>query len=927
MQVEVFFLGEPRIHIDKEEKVLGKNKLEALLWYLLFQEEMGRTEVSSVFWPGIDPARAKSSLRNSLYEIRQILGVDLFSASTRDRIVLSRDVILLKDVDQLVDPPSTGDVPEYGSAVFMQNRELKNNPAYESWLFSMRDAYQRILAENLRSNLHVAIAAGRGPDVSRLAREILEIDPYDEVTLRELMKYYADHGQYNEALACFVKMKQTLERDLAVDPEHETLQLADFIHQRKQPSETSPGAADQTSGHLITLTEKLREFIDGTGRHLLVCGDPGSGRGDLIRSFLQTARQDACVIRLDLPNRQVPEGFLMKWARSFQGRDQEDFRKLLVHLPGEMLICVIENLEFIDPQSLVYLADFLSQRQDRVFFILEVTWEFLRGSEMLRYLMHHDALFQFKMPLPDRDELAQHLQARGLGPASPGSPAALRSARLTENCGGGSSFAAQGQMREEELNAIFAYSGGNPLLAEEYLVGGGRLEGLFLRLTADLDPAGKKLLEDCSVYPEGFTPAMAGAHARDQAEGMILLRSLVSRGLIIESGEVLQIKYPPLRQWLYDGLPQFYRIHLHELAAAGTQLPRTSRRKEARMKAWHWKMAGNQEMYLTHQLTLLELTLNFYDQMYPSDLEADDLPDHLFQQRHEQYELLEAVAGEVEAFARSRPGSESARMLLITGYLRGRRMIAGGRQDEGAQLIREVIRQARKAGDREYLLKGTIELIHFGIQKDDRKIMGEHLRKANVLIRKMEWGGDERNRAEVLRLSGLFEFNSGRYEEALARLTQADEILREPGYAGTGFLARAGTLNYIGRTREAMGDPQGADEAFRASLALVEGRLHKCLDILYAEYGRFLWGQGRSAEAGRILGLALQEYQILGTHWKRPATEAILGLISLENKDYKAARSHLVNAQIYHRADRRRGEETLIEQLAGAVRAHRSRVK
>ena len=29
MQVEVFFLGEPRIYIDKEEKILGKKKLEA----------------------------------------------------------------------------------------------------------------------------------------------------------------------------------------------------------------------------------------------------------------------------------------------------------------------------------------------------------------------------------------------------------------------------------------------------------------------------------------------------------------------------------------------------------------------------------------------------------------------------------------------------------------------------------------------------------------------------------------------------------------------------------------------------------------------------------------------------------------------------------------------------------------------------------
>ena len=62
--------------------------------------------------------------------------------------------------------------------------------------------------------------------------------------------------------------------------------------------------------------------------------------------------------------------------------------------------------------------------------------------------------------------------------------------------------------------------------------------------------------------------------------------------------------------------------------------------------------------------------------------------------------------------------------------------------------------------------------------------------------------------------------------------------------------------------------------------------------------------------------MALEEYHLLGTHWKRPAVEAICGLIALESDQCKQARIHLVNAQIYIKADQRSKEEALIQQLA-----------
>ena len=234
MQVEVFFLGEPRIYIDKEEKILGKKKLEALLFFLLCHEKLDRSEVTSIFWPRHELSKGKSSLRNSLYEIRRGLGVDLFQASTRERIHISKDIILFKDVDRIVESSPDEELTGYTSTIFMQSRELKNNPVYETWLLSMRTAYQSIMMGNLRTQLQRAIRSGESYKVIVIAKDILKAEPYDEMTLRSLMKNYAKEGQYNDALASFFKMKTILKDDLSVEPEIETLKLADSIQDYKR---------------------------------------------------------------------------------------------------------------------------------------------------------------------------------------------------------------------------------------------------------------------------------------------------------------------------------------------------------------------------------------------------------------------------------------------------------------------------------------------------------------------------------------------------------------------------------------------------------------------------------------------------------------------------------------------------------------------
>lgn len=893
MKVQAYFLGEPRLIIEDREKLPGKNKLEALLFYLLYHEDIDRTEAASVFWPHKSEARAKSSLRNSLYEIRQLLGVDLFEASGRDRIRLSGDITLEKDVDRLLEADQAQAADDLTSLVFMQSKELKDNEAYETWLESMREAYQSIISNVLTGRLNEARNKGIGSEAAALAERLLALEPYNDHALRCLMGYYADSHRYNDALVRYMRFKKYLEEDLGVEPEPETVKLAEFILARKSQLEEKPREDFERSGLFLPMEDAYKRFMREGGAHILVYGDPGSGRTALIESFLETRSIPSVTLTLDFSNKALPEGFLAKWARAFRGSAQADFKKLLFDLPGEPMILVLRNVENIDAASLPYLEDVLSARQNRLFFILEATADFIQGGTTFACSVMNSDLTSVEVPLLTRAQLQDYL--------------------ASHQRWGGRVYS------ETELDAIFRFSRGNLLLVNDYLKPQGSRESLFLRITAGLSRKERKLLDALTVYPDGFTPQMAASHIAREEDLMDTLRSLVAKRLLIEAEGRLVIKYPPLLQWLYDQLPVFYRVQLHEKAAQNSQTLKLTERLDAKYRALHWEKGGDVGKSLYYKLREVELTLDFYDQLYPAFVQLDDIPDNFTQSRKKYYELLDELSRAVERFSENSATQEAALLEIMVHYLNGRQTIAGGSREDGIEEIRTVIRMAAELHNYEYLLKGRIECIHYAIQKDDPENMGKYITLAQELVNEPALGFDQRKKAEVLRLEGLYCYNIGRYEDALQKLLQADAILKDAKYRKNGFLARAGILNYLGRTKEAMGDRQGADEAYVAAIDLVAGKVHKCLDILYADYGKFLWLNQEEAKAEVMLGKALTEYQVLGTHWKRPATEAISGLIALGSGRIREARSHLVNAQIYHKADRRGGEEELIDRLSRAL--------
>ncbi|PKK40642.1 hypothetical protein ABB02_00091 [Clostridiaceae bacterium JG1575] len=882
MQVQVYFMGDARLIVAGKELRIAKAKLRALLFYLLHEEEVDRGEVSSIFWPGKDALHAKASLRNSLYELRALLGVDLFSASTRERVALSSRLVLWRDVDLLIERDQGDRSMEQASSVFLDSMELRGNEGFELWLATLREAYHMITVHYCNTRLEQALAQGDRERILLLCRKLLMLEPYNEDSLRRLMQYLFEQRQHNEALAVYEEMKKRLKEDLAVAPESATEQLARFILSRKQLGPEGPASPFERSGPMVALQEAFSPFAQGADyQSVLLLGEEGSGAAEVARSFAQRSCDRFLHLRLEPEHLEDP-ALISSW-------DKEWEPELRGGNPLEIL--VIENAQFLHVSARRRLLAEFGSKEPRRFFILTAPPDaldpFLSGS--LGSLV--PSLRIIDVPLLSLEEVSSFvhhsLPGRRLG--------------------------------EEEAQSMYEKTGGNLLLLQESLQKKGQERELLFRLFRSLTPKQLQLLEATSVFDEGFTDAMARDLLPDQEGILADLLTLYRRGLLEERGELLFARYEVLRQRIYETLPGFYRRSLHELAARSAMKLPLSARSMARYEAYHWNLAGKKRLALAAFLRELEAALDFYDPLFPAKVSLEDVPKEFHQDQILVAQRLEAIGREVLTLNASAEDQEVRSLYLTLEYLRGRSLIAGGNREEGIEHIARMMQEASHHGDSLRLFQGAVEYVHYGIQKEDPELMGRYTTFAREVLEKASWGADVFLRAEVLRLEALFQETLGRHKESLAVLARAVRLLEDAPSRSLGFLSLAGIKNYKGRALEGLGQYEKARAAYEESIALVEGKVHKCLDILYADYGRFLWRFGTPEDAISALERAIEEYAILGTHWKRPATEAILGLLMLKEGDVKSARAHLVNAQIYHKADRRKHEEALIEELNAAL--------
>jgi DNA-binding SARP family transcriptional activator/tetratricopeptide (TPR) repeat protein len=314
------FLGLFQSTLDgKSLSAFRSARVQGLLVYLALtkQQPQGREVLAALFWPDEPETVAKKNLRQSLYQLRQVLGETAPQAGPH--LLVTRSTIQFNPAsDHSLDVADFLDALENDhleQAVTLYHGDLLpgftcDSLPFEEWLRLEREQLHR-LAMNALYELtarRLSIADYRNAQI--LAQRQLALEPWREEAHRQLMQVLALLGERSAALAQYETCRSLLEDELGVEPSSETEALAARIrdqklgrdHQRQPTSSTerrrlTTPFVGRKAEHAI-LVKAFQQARRGSLQVVALLGEAGIGKTRLAQNFLDwAAAQGADVLR------------------------------------------------------------------------------------------------------------------------------------------------------------------------------------------------------------------------------------------------------------------------------------------------------------------------------------------------------------------------------------------------------------------------------------------------------------------------------------------------------------------------------------------------------------------------------------------------------------------------------------------------------
>jgi DNA-binding SARP family transcriptional activator len=257
-------LGPPGAVLDGRRLPLANRKGIALLAYLAVTAQAHpRDNLAALLWPEAPQARARASLRQTVWALRQA-GLDDWLDLEEDQVALKPGYVLdVADFRQNAarasahqhdtHQPCADCLAWLAAAVgqyqgdFLAGLALADSPVFEAW--------QREQAEGLRQTLGAALerlsghyALSRDWDRAiETARRWVSLDPLHEPAQRALIDLYARSGQRRLAVQQFESLRHALADELGVEPEPASQWLFAELAVGRLDAEVVPGELSATS--------------------------------------------------------------------------------------------------------------------------------------------------------------------------------------------------------------------------------------------------------------------------------------------------------------------------------------------------------------------------------------------------------------------------------------------------------------------------------------------------------------------------------------------------------------------------------------------------------------------------------------------------------------------------------------------------------
>lgn len=316
-QIELFFLGPPRIERDNQFVKTDTRKAVALLAYLVLSgERHSRDALAGFLWPELDDKRARAALRRTLSTVRSAIDAENVYA-TRTEIGILTDHVWC-DVHQFQQHAAEAeeeDLSQLEAAAelyrgdFLDGFTLRDSVAFDDWQLLQAQSLRREMESLLEILVSRLSREGKWEAALTYAHRWLALDPLREEVHRWLMQLYAWSGRQNAALRQYRECVRILEEELGVPPLAETTEVYQSVQEKRlaapvswrsseAASETAESPAQRGSHLDLPLVGRraelaaVKEYYEDVGpgdRMLVITGAAGMGKTRLARTFLQWA--------------------------------------------------------------------------------------------------------------------------------------------------------------------------------------------------------------------------------------------------------------------------------------------------------------------------------------------------------------------------------------------------------------------------------------------------------------------------------------------------------------------------------------------------------------------------------------------------------------------------------------------------------------
>jgi DNA-binding SARP family transcriptional activator len=301
--IRLVTLGSARllaVHSDSSPTVLLRpGKPLALLIYLaaLPQRTASREHLINLLWADADSDRGRRTLRQTIFQLRQLLGDNSITASGRD---LCLDLSLHFDRNEFLAAATEGDndkAVNLYTGPFLADFGVPGGAEFEHWADRERDRIQSAYVRSAESVIRYRLDHAQYDSAIREARRLRDFDRHREASWRLLLEALSSSGDHVSAVTEAEELGRFLESE---DREPENLTRSAIARAKRAQAPVSSSEESSSARLVAELTGREREFSrltslwsivkSGHFRHVHITAPPGIGKTRLLQDVYTRLR-------------------------------------------------------------------------------------------------------------------------------------------------------------------------------------------------------------------------------------------------------------------------------------------------------------------------------------------------------------------------------------------------------------------------------------------------------------------------------------------------------------------------------------------------------------------------------------------------------------------------------------------------------------